>query len=197
MSDADALKVAIELFHLPSQIRAMRALPLPKGTKLLLQLAVGDADAMREAQMLSDRPQFVIRQAAIFFIEQILLDPVADEYRTLGLDDAATTNELRAHMALLLKWLHPDLSSNDHRSAMARQAIQAWKKVNSSEKLRRHPTAIARIPTNARHRRTGKSVAKQVPMQSTLPIARSTHKLGRILRIIAAAARNRFVHCKN
>jgi hypothetical protein len=197
MSDADALKVAIELFHLPSQIRAMRALPLPKGTKLLLRLAVGDADAMREAQMLNDRPQFVIRQAAIFFIEQILLDPVADEYRTLGLDHAATTNELRAHMALLLKWLHPDLSSDDHRSAMARQAIQAWKKVNSSEKLRRRPAAIARIPTNGRHRRTGKSVAKHVPMQSTLPIARRTHKLRRILRIIAAAARNRFVHCKN
>ena len=146
MSDADALKVAIDLFYLPSQVRAMRARPLPKGTKLLLRIASGDADAMRTAQELSDRPATAIREAAIFFVEQILLERGADEYRTLGLDQTAPAIELRAHMALLMKWLHPDLSNDNHRSTMARQVLRAWKYVNAPDKSRRQPAPSARIP---------------------------------------------------
>ena len=197
MSDTDALRVAIDLFHLPSQIRAMRTRPLPKGTKLLLRLAVDDADAMREAQMLSNRPQSAIRQAAIFFIEQILLDPGADEYRTLGLDHTATINELRTNMALLLKWLHPDLSNDNPKSAMARQVIQAWRRVSSPEKLRRRPTPLARIPTNARRTRIDKIADEHVPIHKPQPTVRRAHKLRRILKFIAASARNKFIHCKN
>lgn len=195
MSDADALRAAIDLFHLPSQIRAVRARPLPKGTKLLLRLAVGDAEAMREAEIFSDRPQSAIRQAAIFFIEQILLDPGADEYRTLGLDHTATISELRTNMALLLKWLHPDLSNDTPKSTMARQVIQAWKQVNASEKLRRHPTTLARISSNAKHTHIDRFTDEHA--RKLQPIVRRSHKLRRILKIIAAAARNKFIHCKN
>lgn len=197
MSDMDALRIAIELFHLPSQIRAMRTRPLPKGTKLLLRLAVDDADVMREAQMLNNRPQSEIRQAAIFFIEQILLDPGADEYRTLGLDQTATINELRTNMALLLKWLHPDLSKDNPKSAMARQVIQAWRQVNASEKLRRHPTTLARISSNAKPTRIDRFTDEHVSIRKPQPIVRRADKLRRILRFIAAAARNKFIHCKN
>lgn len=195
MSDTDALRAAIDLFHLPSQIRAVRTRPLPNGTKLLLRLAVGDTDAMREAEILSNRPQSAIRQAAIFFIEQILLDPDADEYRTLGLDHTATMSELRANMAPLLKWLHPDLNDDTQKSTMAQQVIQAWKQVNTSEKLRRYPTTLARISSNAKHTRMDRSTDEHV--RKPQPIVGRSHKLHRILRSIAAAARNKFIHCKN
>ena len=61
-----------------------------------------------DAQDSIGRPPEVSRQAAVFFIEQILLSSDADSYRILGLDHSATAGELRSHMALLLKWLHPD-----------------------------------------------------------------------------------------
>lgn len=60
MSDADALKTAIDLFYLPSQVRATRTRLLPKGTKFLLLIAAGDPDAMRTAQDLSRRPSVAI-----------------------------------------------------------------------------------------------------------------------------------------
>jgi hypothetical protein len=133
MSAPEALKAAVDLFHLPSQVRVVRSLPLPKGTAFLLRLASGDAQAAREAEVHSDRSAHASCAAAIFFIEQILLSPESDEYRVLDLDHTATSAELRAHMALLLKWLHPDRTSDEHQALMARRVIEAWNKVKSSE----------------------------------------------------------------
>ncbi len=138
MSDVSALKAAIELFYLPSQVHAVRLAPLPKGTTLLLRLAAGDAEAAREAQDLSDRPADVSRQAAIFFIQQILLYPDADSYRILGSDRSATPSELRNHMALLLKWLHPDLNHDRHTTLLARRVIRAWDQIKTPERRLLH-----------------------------------------------------------
>ena len=52
----------------------------------------------------------MVREASAFFIEQILLGPDADSYRVLGADRNAAAAELRRNMALLLRWLHPDMT---------------------------------------------------------------------------------------
>jgi hypothetical protein len=142
MSDADALKAAIDMLHIPSQVRAMRLSYLPKGTPLLLRLAAGEPEAEREAQNLSGRSPDFCRQAAIFFIEQILLAPEADSYRILGLTRTAPPDELRAHMALLLKWLHPDLSRDSHKSLLTRRVIRAWDQLKTPERRRQHDEAF-------------------------------------------------------
>ena len=159
MSDVSALKAAIELFYIPSQVHAVRLAPLPKGTTLLLRLAAGDAEAAREAQDLSDRPADVSRQAAIFFIQQILLYPDADSYRILGSDRSATPSELRNHMALLLKWLHPDLNHDRHTTLLARRVIRAWDQIKTPERRRLHdekhqPRASATHVTSLAHRQS-------------------------------------------
>ena len=58
----------------------------------------------------------MIREAAGFFVEQILLFPGADSYRVLGASPEATNRELRRNMSLLLRWLHPDLDPRGERS---------------------------------------------------------------------------------
>lgn len=195
MSDADALKIAIDLFFLPSQVRATRARPLPKGTKFLLLIAAGDADAMRNAQGLSNRSSTAIRDAAIFFVEQILLERGADAYRTLGLDQSAPTTELRTHMALLMKWLHPDINSDDRRSTMARQVIRAWKQVNAPDNVRRQPPSSARHPTNATQRRIENfAAAKRGTGSTILPVVSRTHRFAYLLKVIIVMARRRAVH---
>jgi hypothetical protein len=138
MSGADALKAAIDMLHIPSQVRVARVSPLPKGVSLLLRLAAGDPEANDEAESLSGRPASVCRKAAVFFIEQILLAPEADNYRILGSDKTASGDELRSHMALLLKWLHPDLSRDSHKSLLARRVVAAWELLKTPERRRHH-----------------------------------------------------------
>jgi len=111
MGQATALRVALDLMHVPSGVRGMRATPLPADTYILLRIAAGDEAAETEAVELTGRSRDVVRKASIFFIEQVLLCPGADSYRVLGAVPQASSSELRRNMALLLKWLHPDIRS--------------------------------------------------------------------------------------
>jgi hypothetical protein len=126
MGDGAALRIAINLVHLPSLLRKIRSGPLPEGVLLLLRIASGDRNAENEAVALTSRTVVEIRQAAIFFIEQVLLHPDADSYNVLGANPRATNEELRRNMALLLKWLHPDLNRQTERSLHAQRVTMAW-----------------------------------------------------------------------
>lgn len=211
MSAAEALKAAIDLFHLPSQVRVVRSLPLPTGTDFLLRLASGEARAAREAEINSDRSANASRAAAIFFIEQILLSPESDEYRILGLDHTATMAELRAHMALLLKWLHPDLAADEHKSLMARRVIEAWNKVKSSERrlarngIYSHPDMMTPAcpqpqSTAGVHGKRDRELSRRGQRKkesSGLGIRHSTRPANRLLKLLAYVFRRSIIHYKN
>jgi DnaJ domain len=126
VENADGIRVAIELLHVPSRVRIVRTEPLPAGVDLLLRIAAGEAEAEKTAIASTGRPRELIRQAAIFFIEQVLLCPNSDSYRVLGTDSQASSGELRRNMALLIKWLHPDQDPGGQRSMFASRVIRAW-----------------------------------------------------------------------
>ncbi len=126
MMDAPAVRVAIDLVHVPSRVRLVRREPLPEGVLTVLQIAAGDEAAEIEAAEAVGRPRELVRSAAAFFIEQILLGPNSDSYRVLGADRNATAAELRRNMALLLRWLHPDVDRKGLRSMFAGRVTQAW-----------------------------------------------------------------------
>ena len=134
MSPAPALKVAIDLMHMPSRVRLVRSEPLPDGVLLLLEIAAGDQEAETKAAELTGRPHAVIREAAAFFIEQILLGPDTDSYRRLGANPETTTREIRRNMALLLRWLHPDLDRQGVRSLFAGRVTSAWNDLKTPER---------------------------------------------------------------
>ncbi|MBS0237895.1 MAG: J domain-containing protein [Proteobacteria bacterium] len=113
----------------------MRSAPLPPGVLLLLRLAAAESDAECEAEELTPRGSSANRDAAIFFIEQVLLSSNSDAYRVLGLDATATVSELRRHMAYLLKWLHPDLSRDPHKARLAQRVLVAWNEVKAAKRL--------------------------------------------------------------
>jgi len=131
---AEALTAAVDLLRMPSKVRAMRSSPLPPGISLLLRLAAEEADASSEAENANKRTPDAHRDAAIFFIEQILLATDSDAYRVLGLDVTATTAELRRHMAYLLKWLHPDHNGDPHKARLARRVLFAWNELKSAKR---------------------------------------------------------------
>jgi hypothetical protein len=126
MSEAAALKVAIDLVHVPSRLRHVRANPLPDGVLMVLRVAAGDEKATDRAVELTLRPREVVREAAAFFLEQVLLSPESDSYRVLGAGPEATAAELRRNMALLQMFLHPDLQHREERSVFSRRVSAAW-----------------------------------------------------------------------
>jgi DnaJ domain len=134
MSDKMALKIAIDLIHVPSQVRLFRSQPLPDGVVLLLRVVAGDEEAERSAVELAARSIGTVRQASTFFIEQIMFAPDADSYRVLGTHPQASAAELRRNLALLLRWLHPDLDPQGRRSVFVGRVTAAWNNLKTPER---------------------------------------------------------------
>jgi DnaJ domain len=121
-----ALRAAIALTLMPSRIRSLRDGPLPEGVSVLLRIAAGEEEIEREAAMSLDRPAHIVRDASVFFIEQMLLFPEANSYRVLGTDLKAPTPELRQNMALLIRWLHPDKNPTQEQTVFVYRVNRAW-----------------------------------------------------------------------
>jgi len=136
MAEANALKLAVDLLHVPSRVRPMRSAALPPDILTLLEIAAGDADAAQRASEASGRTQEVVRNAAAFFIEQILLARGADSYRVLGGSAQTSSSDLRRNMALLLRWLHPDMEhkGTGDRSVFASRITLAWEDLKTPER---------------------------------------------------------------
>jgi DnaJ-class molecular chaperone len=134
MRDAIALRIAIDLIHIPSRVRTARSEPLPAGVYMVLCIASGEEAAVCEAVASTGRSRDVIQRAAVFFIEQVLLCPNADSYRVLGATCDATNSELRRNMALLMRWLHPDMDPEGRCSVFASRVTRAWNDLKTVER---------------------------------------------------------------
>jgi hypothetical protein len=167
MGEATALKLAIDLLHVPSRVRSMRSATLPGDVPTLLEIASGNAEVATRASEATGRSQEVISNAAAFFIEQILLAPDSDSYRVLGGNAQTSSSDLRRNMALLLRWLHPDMGHNGSgdRSIFANRITLAWEDLKTAERRaaydaqqrgRRPKTSPGRSKTGARHRTAGR-----------------------------------------
>jgi hypothetical protein len=126
--------MAVDLVRSPSSVKRLRDAPLPSDVEILLRVAAGDEAALSEAANATACSQKSVRDAAIFYIEQILLHPDADYYRVLGAHPDASAAELRRNMALLLRWLHPDHRSGAERSVFASRVTRAWGELKTEEK---------------------------------------------------------------
>lgn len=134
MDEAAALKVAIDILHAPSRVRHVRSRPLPVGMLILLQVAAGEEEAVERAAKLTGRSAELVQGAAIFFVEQILFSHDLDSYRVLGATPETTSAELRRNMALLLKWLHPDVQRQGERSIFAGRVAIAWDDLKTADR---------------------------------------------------------------
>jgi len=164
---AAALKLALELMHMPSRVRYVRTAPLPDGLDDLLCIAAGDETKARHVASVLEREPDLITAAARFFVEQILLAPDADCYRMLGAEQTASAAGLRRNMALILRVLHPDVE-RDGLSVLAGRVISAWDQLKTLEKRQAydqqlairgdaHPNHRRRMPARIRKRQTSKT----------------------------------------
>lgn len=196
MRSGDGIRVAIELLHVPSRVRVARTEPLPAGVDLLLRIASGEAEAERVAIASTGRPRDLIRQAAIFFIEQVLLCPNSDSYRVLGADSQASSGELRRNMALLVKWLHPDKDPRGQRSMFVSRVIRAWDDLKTPKRRASYDDGrrIASTPKHVRKSRSASSSKRMLvsPRQrrvSAIRISDSQSLLSRAWMLLLRVAR--------
>ena len=142
MAAPAALGLALSLRARPAAVRQVNHSGLPEGMTMLLAIAAGDPHALQEAQSETGQTEEVLREAASFFIEQMLFTPQADAYRILGAARDASRQELRRHMVLLMQWLHPDrydgaaAFSGISRTVFARRITQAWQELKTDERRR-------------------------------------------------------------
>ncbi|SMB22883.1 conserved protein of unknown function [Sterolibacterium denitrificans] len=105
----DGLSLALAVHQTPSQFYELLhgKADLPDDIGLLLRLAGGAA--LPEGMAL---PPFSaptdVREAALFFIEQVLLAHDANHYRVLGVRPTASLDELKENHRLLMRLFHPD-----------------------------------------------------------------------------------------
>lgn len=107
----------------------MRKSPLPDDMLTLLEVAAGDGDLISEVSRATGRSEGQLQHAASFFVEQILLADSADFHRVLGGDSDTPIDLLRRHMALMMRWSHPDVvqaGSSVDRSVFAGHVTGAW-----------------------------------------------------------------------
>ena len=141
MRSPDALAIALGMLNCPPVIRRASLSPLPKGVTFLLEVAAGEVESLREASALTGRPQATLIKAAGFFIEQVLLNQGADHYRVLGGSRETSDANLRRHMALIMRWLHPDIVSSGappnccfDRRLYAERVTGAWEAIKTKER---------------------------------------------------------------
>jgi hypothetical protein len=170
MPRSDALAAAISMLERPHAAKLARSSRLPEGITFLLEIAAGEAPALGKAAQLTGRTEATLQKAAGFFIEQVLLSPDGDSYRILGSDRGAPLAEMRRNMALIMRWLHPDLASDASsslldRSLFASRITQAWETVKTDERRTAYNTSLA---------------AKQSPPR----LGKNTRALTRTIKIV-------------
>jgi hypothetical protein len=152
-----ALRIAIDLVHIPSGARMVRSEPLPAGVDTLLRIAAGEEEAESAAIASTGRSRDVIQEAAGFFIEQVLLSLNADSYRVLGANPEATNAELRRNMALLMRWLHPDMDREGRRSMFASRVTLAWNDLKTAERRATYDRGMRLLPTKSKRLKSKRS----------------------------------------
>ncbi|MGA7329550.1 MAG: hypothetical protein WBX25_34985 [Rhodomicrobium sp.] len=152
-STSDALARALAVFESPPVVKLARQSRLPADTSLLLEIASGEPEALERATAATGRSEAVLKKAAGFFIEQVLLHPGADSYRILGGDRETSHGELRRNMARIMKWLHPDTMPGDapsaplNRSLYASRVTRAWESIKTAERRASYDSSLAQKAT--------------------------------------------------
>jgi hypothetical protein len=173
MTESAAVRQAVDLFKMPSGVRRARLEPLPDGIPDLLRIAAGGADDDGAAVEATGPSAELLKHAATFYIEQILLAPGADSYRILGCVAGAPRADLRRNMALLLRWLHPDVAASHERAVFAARVTAAWDHVKTSER-RLSYDSNHRLETDDRHDDAahGRKRGRRRGMVSLMPLPR-------------------------
>ncbi len=108
MSGVEAIEIALEVYRKPERARALRRQAVPPGMLNLIKIAAGTEDEIKALLLDRAAEGAPAKDAAIFYLQQLLMNAEGDDYRQLGLRAGASLQDVKDHKRGLLKWLHPD-----------------------------------------------------------------------------------------
>ena len=161
MGRVAALKLAIDLLHSPARARSLRSESLPDGVSDVIRVAAGDGEFVKRAAETVGRSREMVREAAEFYVEQVLLYPGADSYRVLGAKPDASYEELRRSMALLLRWLHPDGGYRGVRAVFASRVTDAWNNLKTKDRRDAYDRSVRRAASERSRPLSGNSAVSR------------------------------------
>ncbi|MDB5569211.1 MAG: hypothetical protein JWN93_394 [Hyphomicrobiales bacterium] len=170
-----ALEAALALARNPVLAAVMRNQPLPTGVETVLRIVSGDESALQEAASQHRVEPAFAQMAAELYVEQALLFPGAAPNRVLGLGANAARDEMRAHMRLLLLWLHPDRGPQAWRTGFAGRVIDAWRDV-SRETGESAGQGTPQPARRSRGRRPTRWLRQPVPVRPSRQARRRTRR---------------------
>src|SRR5262249_23479450 len=170
--DIAAVRAALHLAAVPARCRQLGNGPLPDGLPLLLRIPAGGPGGIEASAKCLQKPPQKLREAAAFYIEQIILAPNADSYRVLGARRSAATPELRRNFAFLCKWLHSGLCQDMARSTFFLRITHAWNNLKTPERRAAYDAALDARSTAlavSRNGRAGHVAKDQRPKSKVKP----------------------------
>lgn len=182
-----ALDLALDLARMPALASTMREQPLPPDTLVLIRIAAGCEETTQEAFRLTGAQPAALREAAVYYLQQVLFSARSDSHRTLGVQPGATRSEMREHLKWLMKWLHPDQDPDGWESVFAERVIRAWRDAGTeaAEQPFPAPVPVGQVPARRRSRRTRRIPWIALPLDS--PRARRAKQRKRVAAVLLVA----------
>jgi hypothetical protein len=132
MNGAEAIEVALEVYRKPARARSLHRHDLPAGLLNLIKIAAGTEDEVKALLDDNTVSALPIKEAAVFYLQQMLMQAEDDDYRQLGLRRGATLQDLKDHKRWLLKWLHPDRNRNTWENVLFKRVAAAAQRLEAA-----------------------------------------------------------------
>jgi hypothetical protein len=133
VSAVQALHAALALARTPQLAHAMRLQPLPPGVTTLLRIVAGEEKPLAAATLATGQSARAVLEAVEHYVQRVMLYPGAPPARVLGIGAGAERAAARAHMRLLMLWLHPDRGASEWRAAFAARVLASWRSYAAGE----------------------------------------------------------------
>lgn len=138
-----ALEWALALHRTPAQRHVLRNKPLPAGLETLLGIAGGSMpEALAQAARAFGESEAAVREAAQFYVREVLFFPQATAYRVLGVAANASADQIKTHHRLLQHWLHPDRLHGEDDAIFATRVNSAWNRLRNPERRQAYDQAL-------------------------------------------------------
>lgn len=190
-----AIDAALNIYRRPNLVRTERRKALPDDILSLIRIASGGDVAPEFLTPERAKSEAEVRDASVFYIQQVLLSPKSDEFRQLGLTDQATLQQISEHKRYMLKWLHPDRNPNRWESALFQRVVNAAAKsenhslattVSSNRNVRTNSLPSIRLKP---HKRLPHNPANaRIQKSKVLPLLKKWIVIGSALFIVLLIA---------
>ena len=144
----DALEQALALHATPSILPMLRERPLPRAVLLLIRIAAGDSEAVTSTTARTSETRQVVTDAAVLYIQQVMLHGTADSYRLLGARPESGDETIKENYRWLMRWLHPDRHPERWEVVYSERVNRAWNSLNSEQRRRDYDAQAVALATD-------------------------------------------------